>query len=40
LPAAVPVKEGVPPYLRFSKKLRNHRKAFEMVFFYINYGFI
>ncbi|MDR1900712.1 MAG: IS1 family transposase, partial [Spirochaetaceae bacterium] len=24
----------------FSKKLRNHWKAFEMVFFYINYGFI
>jgi IS1 family transposase len=24
----------------FSKKLRNYWKAFEMVFFYINYGFI
>jgi IS1 family transposase len=24
----------------FSKKLRNHWKTFEMVFFYINYGFI
>jgi IS1 family transposase len=24
----------------FSKKLRNHWKAFEMAFFYINYGFI
>jgi IS1 family transposase len=24
----------------FSKKLRNHWKAFDMVFFYINYGFV
>jgi IS1 family transposase len=24
----------------FSKKLRNHRKAFAMAFFYINYGFV
>jgi IS1 family transposase len=24
----------------FSKKLRNHWKAFDMAFFYINYGFI
>jgi IS1 family transposase len=24
----------------FSKKLVNHLKAFEMAFFYINYGFI
>jgi IS1 family transposase len=24
----------------FSKKLFNHRKAFEMAFFYINYGFV
>jgi IS1 family transposase len=24
----------------FSKKLFNHRKAFDMAFFYINYGFV
>jgi IS1 family transposase len=24
----------------FSKKLFNHRKVFEMAFFYINYGFV
>jgi IS1 family transposase len=24
----------------FSKKLRNHWKAFNMAFFYINYGFV
>jgi IS1 family transposase len=24
----------------FSKTLANHRKAFEMAFFYINYGFV
>jgi IS1 family transposase len=24
----------------FSKKLRNHLKAFDMAFFYINYGFV
>jgi IS1 family transposase len=24
----------------FSRKLFNHRKAFDMAFFYINYGFI
>jgi IS1 family transposase len=24
----------------FSKKLFNHLKAFDMVFFYINYGFV
>jgi IS1 family transposase len=24
----------------FSKKLRNHLKAFAMAFFYINYGFV
>jgi IS1 family transposase len=24
----------------FSKKLRNHWKAFEMAFFYLNYGFV
>jgi IS1 family transposase len=24
----------------FSKTLENHRKAFEMAFFYINYGFV
>jgi hypothetical protein len=40
LPVAASVKEGVPPYLRFSKKLYNHWKAFDMAFFYINYGFV
>jgi IS1 family transposase len=24
----------------FSRKLRNHREAFAMAFFYINYGFV
>ncbi|MDR2783005.1 MAG: IS1 family transposase, partial [Treponema sp.] len=24
----------------FSKKLSNHRNAFDMPFFYINYGFV
>ncbi|MDR1301476.1 MAG: IS1 family transposase, partial [Treponema sp.] len=24
----------------FSKKVLNHLKAFEMAFFYINYGFV
>jgi IS1 family transposase len=24
----------------FSKKLRNHWKAFDMAFFYLNYGFV
>ncbi|MDR0629091.1 MAG: IS1 family transposase, partial [Treponema sp.] len=24
----------------FSKKLRNHWKAFNMAFFYINYGYV
>ncbi|MDR1232529.1 MAG: IS1 family transposase, partial [Spirochaetaceae bacterium] len=24
----------------FSKKLASHLKAFDMVFFYINYGFV